>query len=80
MSCHGSNGIKIYIFDKERYIKQTNDIREWQKKSAEFRRLAKKDHVLKESGVRTQGRREVEVGTRLLGNDKNNVITDKVLS
>ena len=27
-----------------------------------------------------QGRREVEVGTLLLGNDKNNVITEKVLS
>ena len=28
----------------------------------------------------TQGRREVEVGTLLLGNDKNNVIADKLLS
>ena len=28
----------------------------------------------------TQGRREVEVGTVFLGNDKNNVITEKVLS
>ena len=27
-----------------------------------------------------QGRREVEVGTLLLANDKNNVIADKVLS
>ena len=34
----------------------------------------------RESGFRTQGRREVEIGTRLLGNDKNNVIVDKVLS
>ena len=28
----------------------------------------------------TQRRKEVEVGTLLLGNDKNNVIADKVLS
>ena len=28
----------------------------------------------------TQGSREVEVGTYLLGNDKNNVIVNKVLS
>ena len=27
-----------------------------------------------------QGRRYVEVGTLLLGNDKNNIIADKVLS
>ena len=32
----------------------------------------------KESGVTTQGRKEVEVCTVLLGNDKNNVIADKV--
>ena len=31
---------------------------------------------LKESGVTTQGRKEVEVGTLLLGNDKNNVIVN----
>ena len=30
--------------------------------------------------VTAQGRREVEVGTLLLGNDKNNVITENVLS
>ena len=34
---------------------------------------------IKESGVMTQGRREVEVGTLLLGNDKNNVIANKLL-
>ena len=28
----------------------------------------------------SQGRREVEAGTLLLGNDKNNVIADKVLN
>ena len=33
-----------------------------------------------ESGVATQGRGKVEVETLLLGNDKNNVIVDKVLS
>ena len=31
---------------------------------------------LKESGVTTQGRKEKEVGTLLLGNDKNNVIVN----
>ena len=39
--------------------------------------MAEKDNVWKESGVMTQGRRKVEVGTLLLGNDKNNVIADK---
>ena len=34
----------------------------------------------KESGAMTQGRSQVEVGTLLLGNDKTNVIADKVLS
>ena len=35
---------------------------------------------LKESGVTTQGRKEEEVGTLLLGNDKNNVIVNYLLS
>ena len=35
-----------------------------------------KRSCLKESGVTTQGRKEVEVGTLLLGNDKNNVIVN----
>ena len=39
--------------------------------------MAKKGHVWKETGVITQGRREVEVGTVLLDNDKNNVNADK---
>ena len=39
-----------------------------------------KGYVWQESGVTTQGRQEVEVGTLLLGNDKNNVIADKVSS
>ena len=34
----------------------------------------------KNQGVTTQGRREVEIDTPLLGNDKSNVIADKVLS
>ena len=33
--------------------------------------MAEKGHVLKESGVTTQERKEVEVGTLLLDNDKN---------
>ena len=39
-----------------------------------------KGYVCQESGVTTQRREEVEVGTLLLGNDKNNVIADKVSS
>ena len=42
-------------------------------------KTAEKGHVWKESGVMTQGKREVEVRTILLGNDKNNIV-DKVLS
>ena len=34
----------------------------------------------KNQGLRRVGRRKVEVGTILLGNDKNNVVADKVLS
>ena len=44
----------------------------------ECRLLAEKGHVWKESGVTTQGRREVELGTLLLSNDKNNVIAENV--
>ena len=46
----------------------------------EFRCSVEKAHVWKELGAMTQGMREVEVGTLLLGNDKNNVIVDKVFS
>ena len=46
------------------YIKQITDIQEQQKKT----------------GVTTQGRKEVEVGTLLLGNDKNNVIANYLLN
>ena len=41
---------------------------------------AVKCHVWKESGVTTQGRREVEVAILLLNNDKNNVTAENVLS
>ena len=47
---------------------------------AKFHHLTEKGHVWKKSGVMTQGRIEVEVGTLLLSNDKNNLIADKVLS
>ena len=40
----------------------------------------KAGHVWKESGVTTQGRMEVEIGTFLLGNDKSNIIADKVIT
>ena len=39
-----------------------------------------KGHVSKESGVPTHGRKGMEVGTLLLGNDKNNVIVNYLLS
>ena len=68
--------VQKYRFAKERYIKQIN-IWERQKITAEFDR---KRLCLKESGVTTQGRKEVEVGTLLLGNDKNNVIVNYLLS
>ena len=42
----------------------------------EFCCLSEKGHVWKESGLVTQGKREMEVGT----NDNNNVIADKGLS
>ena len=35
-----------------------------------------KGHASKESGVTTKGRNEEEVGTLLLGNDKNNIIVN----
>ena len=42
--------------------------------------LVEKGHAWKESGVTTQGRREVQVGTLLLSNDENHVISENVLS
>ena len=68
-----------YRFGKERYIKQINDVKEWQKNIAKFCCSVEKGHVCKESGIMTQGRREMEV-TLLLGKDKNSVIAKKVLS
>ena len=50
------------------------------RKKGEFCRLAVKGHVWKESGVTTQGRREVEVAILLLNNDKNNVTAENVSS
>ena len=46
----------------------------------EFRHLTEKGHAWKESGVTTQVKMEVEVGTLLLSNDKNNAISKNVLS
>ena len=69
--------VQKYRFGKERYIKQINDIHELQKITAKF---GGKRSCLKESGVTTQERKEVEVGTLLLGNDKNNVIVNYLLS
>ena len=40
----------------------------------------RKRSYLKRSGVTTQGRREVEVGTVLLINDENNIIVKNVSS
>ena len=57
---------------KGNYIKQINDTQEWRKK-----KMAEKGHVWKESEVTTQRRRDVEVGSLLLDNDKSNVIADK---
>ena len=42
----------------------------------EFRR-SEKMSCLKESGITTEGRRELQEGTLLIDNDKNNVIVDK---
>ena len=56
---------KLMIFESER---------------VEFCHVAVKGHVWKESGIITQGRREVEVAILLLINDKNNVTVKNVLS
>ena len=73
----------IYRFGKESYIKQINDIWEWQKKNQRNSVVRQKKGCgcdWKESGFMSQRSREVEGGTLLLGNDKNNVIANKVLS
>ena len=46
----------------------------------EFCYLAEKGYVFKESGVTTQGKKEVEVDTLWPGDDKTNVISNKVLN
>ena len=46
----------------------------------EFCCSAEKGHFWKQSGVATQWKRGVEVGSLLLDNDRSNVIIDKVLS
>ena len=82
--CHRSNCIKYrfgtekYIkkYIKEKCIKEIKDTQEWQKKMTEFRR-SEKMSCLKESGITTEGRRELQEGTLLIDNDKNNVIVDK---
>ena len=50
------------------------------RKKVQFDHSAEKGHVWKESGVTTQERREVDVGTFALSNDKNNVIAENVSS
>ena len=60
--------VQKYRFGKERYIKQINDIWEWQKTTAEFSR--KMVTCLKRIRGYNTGRKEEEVGTLLLGNDK----------
>ena len=52
-----------------------------EKKMSEFHHSMGKGQAWKESGVIIiHGKREVKVGTLFLGNDKNNVIANKVLS
>ena len=48
------------------------------KKTTEFCHLAEKGHVWEGSGVVTHRKRELEIGTLLTGNDKNNVIADEI--
>ena len=50
--------VQKYRFGKERYTKQINDIWEWQKITAEF---GGKRSCLKESGVTTQGRKDISL-------------------
>ena len=66
-----------YRFGKERYIKQINDIREWQKIMAEFG--GKMSYLKRIRGYDTG---EERGGSRhsFVGNDKNNVIVNSLLS
>ena len=60
--------VEKYRFGKASYIKQINDIWEWQKIMREFSR--------KRSWSRsTHGRKEEEVGTLLLGSDKTTLLS-----
>ena len=53
-------------------IKQINDT----EKNSRIPLFDRKRSYLKESGAMAYGKREVEVGSLLLGNDKNYVFTD----
>ena len=68
--------VQKYRFGKERYIKQINDILEWQKITTEF---SEKRSCLKRSRGYNKGEERGEVGTLLLGNDKNNGIANYLL-
>ena len=59
---------KVMIFESDRKKQQNSAV--WWKKVMSG----------KNSGVTTQGRKEVEVDTVLLGSDKSNGIVNKVLS
>ena len=59
---------KVMIFESDRKKQQNSAV--WWKKVMSG----------KNSGVTTQGRKEVEVDTVLLGSDKSNAIVNKVLS
>ena len=58
-------------------IKQINTIWKWQKIMAEFGRKRSCLEIIK---AMAQGRKEVEIGTLLLGNDENNVFVNYLLS
>ena len=65
--------VQKYRYGMERYIRQINDIWEWQKIMAEF--VEKRSCLKRIRGYNT-GEKEEEVNTLLLGNDKNNVIVN----
>ena len=60
------NGIEWHVFVKERYTKQINDIQERQQKQQNFA-----VHHKKFISEKNQWLQHREVGTLLLGNDKN---------
>ena len=67
--------VQKYRFSNERYIKQINI---WEKQNNGW--VLRKKVMSKKNRVTTQGRKEKEVGILLLGNDKNNVIVNYLLS